>query len=138
MHGSRVAKPVVPADFRQRLETARLDGLVLFRALDKLDLSAAEIPQRMLRDLFELDADFAEALWALDQPPKSLDLRAMIRDTQTSLAKRAPLRTRFIAALPLRAHAPLADHQQRLHTSLTPADAYTDVPGRDPKTPHFR
>ena len=45
-----------------RLEVARLDLLALFRALDRMDLSPAEIPQRLLRQLFELDADFAEAL----------------------------------------------------------------------------
>src|SRR5574341_62450 len=59
----------VPADLRARLETARLDLLALFRALDRMDLAPAEIPQRLIRQLFELDADCAEALWALDQPP---------------------------------------------------------------------
>ena len=55
-----------PAGFRARLEGARLDLLALFRALDRMDLAPAEIPQRSIRQLFELDADFAEALWALD------------------------------------------------------------------------
>jgi hypothetical protein len=49
--------------------------------LDRLNLSPAEIPQRLIRQLFELDADYVEALWALDQPLGSLDLRAMLRDT---------------------------------------------------------
>ncbi len=65
----------IPTDLRARLETARLHLLALFRALDRLDLSASEIPQRLLSQLFELDADFAEALWALDQPSHSLDFR---------------------------------------------------------------
>ena len=47
----------VPADLRARLEPARLDLLALFRALDRLDLAPAEIPQRLIRQLFELDAD---------------------------------------------------------------------------------
>jgi len=68
----------IPADLRPRLEAARLDLLALFRALDRMDLSSAEIPQRLIRQLFELDADYAEALWALDQEPGTLDLRAML------------------------------------------------------------
>jgi hypothetical protein len=51
----------VPADLRARLEPARLDLLALFRALDRLDLAPAEIPQRLIRQLFELDADLNEA-----------------------------------------------------------------------------
>jgi hypothetical protein len=47
----------IPVDLRARLEAARLDLLALFRALDRLDLSPAEIPQRLIRQLFELDAD---------------------------------------------------------------------------------
>jgi hypothetical protein len=34
---------------------------------------------KMMRDLFELDADYAEALWALDHPPGRIDVRAMVR-----------------------------------------------------------
>src|SRR5881628_1294897 len=61
--------PEIPVDLRARLEAARLDLLALFRSLDQRQLSAAEIPQPLLRQLLELDADFAEALWALDQLP---------------------------------------------------------------------
>ena len=71
----------IPGDLRARLEVARLDLLALFRALDRMDLSAQEIPQRLLRQLFERDADYAEALWALDQVEGSLDRRTMLRDT---------------------------------------------------------
>ena len=53
----------IPVDLRARLERARLDLLALFRALDRMDLSPAEIPQRLIRQLFELDADYVEALW---------------------------------------------------------------------------
>src|ERR1700681_309525 len=45
----------IPGDLRARLEGARLDLLALFRALDRMDLSAQEIPQRLLRQLFETD-----------------------------------------------------------------------------------
>jgi imidazolonepropionase-like amidohydrolase len=41
----------IPVDLRARLEAARLDLLALFRALDRLDLSPAEIPQRLIRQL---------------------------------------------------------------------------------------
>src|SRR6266851_2243035 len=75
----------IPGDLPARLEVARLDLLALFRALDRMDLSPVEIPQRLLRQLFELDADFAEALWALDQPEGNFDRRAMLRDTFTAL-----------------------------------------------------
>ena len=85
---ARRAAAEIPADLRARLEAARLDLLALFRALDRMDLSPAEIPQVLIRQLFELDADFAEALWALDQQPGSLDLRAMLRDTLAALVSR--------------------------------------------------
>jgi hypothetical protein len=47
----------IPVDLTARLEAARLDLLALFRALDRMDLSAAEIPQRLIHQRFELDAD---------------------------------------------------------------------------------
>lgn len=62
--GMELRSPVrIPADLRSRLESARLNLLALFRALDQMDLTPAEIPQRLMRQLFELDADYAEALW---------------------------------------------------------------------------
>src|SRR5436309_8350551 len=54
------SSPAVPSDLRARLETARLDLLALFRALDRMHLSPAEIPQRLIGQLFELDADYVE------------------------------------------------------------------------------
>ena len=33
----------------------------------------AEIPQGLIGQLFEMEADYAEVLWALDQPPGSLN-----------------------------------------------------------------
>jgi hypothetical protein len=87
--------PAIPDDLRTRLEGARLDLLALFRSLDRMDLSADRIPQRLLRELFEIDADCAEALWALDQPTGSLDRTAMLRDTLAALNQLPPAVARF-------------------------------------------
>ena len=123
----------IPADLRARLETARLDLLALFRALDQMDLLPAEIPQRLMRQLFELDADYAEALWALDQPPASLDVRAMLRDTLAALDQLPEACARFRTRLPRRAHALLAQLEITVRDSLDPAEAYSMVPGRSPQ-----
>ena len=81
----RRPSPEIPVDLRSRLETARLDLLALFRALDRMTLTQEQIPQRLLQQLFELDADFVEALWGLDQPPGKLNMQAMVRDTLDQL-----------------------------------------------------
>src|SRR5450432_3866403 len=81
-HGSPLE---IPGDLRARLEAARLDLLALFRALDRLDLAAAEIPQRLLRQLFEKEADYAQALGALDQREEGSDRRAKLRDAIKAL-----------------------------------------------------
>ena len=124
----------IPADLRARLEAARLDLLALFRALDRMDLAPAEIPQRLIRQLLELDADFAEALWALDQPPGTLDLKLMLRDTLAALDQLPEASTRFRKNLPQRAHPALLQLEAILRHSLPPAEAYNMVPGRDPQT----
>lgn len=124
----------VPADLRARLEAARLDLLALFRALDRMDLAPAEIPQRLIRQLFELDADFAEALWALDQPPGALDLKLMLRDTLAALDQMPEASARFRKNLPRRAHPALAGLESTIRHCLPPAQAYNMVPGRDPQT----
>ena len=124
---------LVPPDLRQRLETARLELLALFRALDRMDLTAREIPQRLLHQLFELDADFAEALWALDQPSGSLDLRAMARDTLVALEQLPDSCSRFRRNLPKRAHPILPRLEATVRSSLNPREAYNMVPGRDPQ-----
>ena len=123
----------VPADFRTRLEAARLDLLALFRALDRMDLTPPEIPQRLIRQLFELDADYAEALWALDQPPGTLDLKTMLRDTLAALQQLPEASARFRKNLPRRAHPALAQLEANVRHTLLPAEAYTMVPGRDPQ-----
>ncbi|MGH9722052.1 MAG: hypothetical protein ACRD8O_17730 [Bryobacteraceae bacterium] len=123
----------VPADLRPRLEAARLDLLALFRALDRMDLTPFEIPQRLIRQLFELDADFVEALWALDQPPGRLDLPAMLRDTLAALEQLSEACARFRKNLPRRALPTLAQLELTVRQSLLPAEAYNMVPGRDPQ-----
>src|SRR5713226_1257774 len=123
----------IPGDLRARLEIARLDLLAMFRALDRMDLSPAEIPQRLLRQLFELDADLAEALWALDQPEGNLDRRAMLRDTLAALDQLPPRCTQFRGKLPARAHPTLEQLEDTVRKALNPKEAYNMVPGRDPE-----
>ena len=123
--------PIIPSNLRKRLEAARLETLALFRALDRVNLAPSEIPQALLRDLFELDADFAEALWALDQPPHSLDFRLMVRDTLASLRRWPEDFQEFLAELPSRVLQPLADQRKSILPTLTIQDAYSQVPGRD-------
>lgn len=123
----------IPPDLRARLEEARLDLLALFRALDKMNLSPAEIPQRLIRQLFELDADYVEALWALDQPPGSLDLHSMLRDTLKALDQLPGVRARFLTNLPRRAHTLLTQQEIDVRRKMDLAEAYSMVPGRSPQ-----
>jgi hypothetical protein len=123
----------VPIDLRPRLEAARLDLLALFRALDGMELSAHEIPQQLLRQLFELDADLAEALWALDQPEGTLDRRAMLRDTLTALQKLPGACASFREKLAPRVHPALEHLEITIRSGLHPKDAYNMVPGRNPE-----
>jgi len=124
----------VPADLRPRLEAARLDLLALFRALDQMDLAPAEIPQRLIHQLFELDADYVEALWALDQPRHRLDWHAMLRDTLASLEQLPAACAQFRKYLPRRAHSTLESLEPSIRKKLDPREAYNMVPGRDPKS----
>jgi hypothetical protein len=123
----------LPADLRPRLEAARLDLLVLFRALDRMDLTPAEIPHRLIRQLFELDADYVEALWALDQPVGKLDLHAMLRDMLAALEQLPEACARFRERVPSRAQPTLGTLEAELRSRLNPAEAYSMVPGRDPQ-----
>jgi hypothetical protein len=129
---ARRSAPAIPVDLRARLEAARLDLLALFRALDRMDLSPAEIPQRLIHQLFELDADYGEALWALDQPPGGLDLRAMLRDTLAALEQLPDALVRFRKTLPQRARSTLPALELSVRQTLDPVEAYNMVPGRDP------
>src|ERR1700736_6006037 len=90
----------IPADLRTRVETARLDLLALFRALDRMNLTPEQIPQRLIRQLFELDSDYVEALWGLDQPPGRLNLHALLRDTLAALEQLPAACSRFRKSLP--------------------------------------
>jgi hypothetical protein len=123
----------IPADLRERLEAARLELLALFRALDQMDLSPEEIPQGLMHALFELDADYAEALWALDQPPGRIDFRAMVRDTLASLEQLPRTSKRFRKNLAPRAHPDLENIERLIRPSLNPKEAYNMIPDRDPK-----
>ena len=123
----------VPADLRARLEAARLDLLALFRALDQMDLAPSEAPQRLIRRLFELDADYAEALWALDQPAGTMDPKLMLRDTLAALWQLPEASAQFRKHLPARAHPQLAQLEVSVRRTLLPAEAYNMVPGRDPQ-----
>ncbi len=115
---NRRSSPPIPDDLRARIEAARLDLLTLFRALDRMDLTPAEIPQ---------------PLWALDQPAGSLDLRAMLRDTLAALEQLSQAKARFRKNLPRRAHPALAEREATIRKSLKPSEAYSMVPGRDPQ-----
>ena len=123
----------IPIDLRLRLETARLDLLALFRAMDRLYLTPEQIPQRLLRQLFELDADFVEALWGLDQPPGKLNMRVMLRDTLAALSQLPAASARLRNNLPSQVHAPLAQLETAIRAKLHPVEAYNMVPGRNPQ-----
>jgi hypothetical protein len=60
------------ADLRARLEAARLDLLALFRALDRMDLTPSEIPQRLIRQVIELDAAYVECSLGTGSTSRSL------------------------------------------------------------------
>src|ERR1022692_2052824 len=127
-------KPVeIPPDLRTRLETARLDLLALFRALDGMTLTPEQIPQRLIRQLFELDADYVEALWGLDQPPGKLNLHAMLRDTLAALEQLLPACSRLRKNLPPQTQLILPQLELTIRANLNPAEAYNMVPGRDPQ-----
>ena len=124
--------PIIPGNLRKRLETARLDALALFRALDRVDLTLSEIPQALLRELFELDADFAEGLWALDQPLDSMNFRGGVSIALPALEIWPEDRDEFLDCLPSRVLQPLAAQRESIRHTLTIQDAYSQVPGRDP------
>ncbi len=127
-------RPAIPPELRPRLENARLNLLSLFRAIDQMFLSPDEIPQDLLHDLFELDADYAEALWALDKPPKSLDFNAMLSDTVAALDGLPDAIIHFLKELQPEVQPELKILKDSLLSSLHPLEAYNQVPGRDPKS----
>ena len=108
--------------------------MALFRALDRMDLTPAEIPQRLIRKLFEPDADYVEALRGLDQPPGKLGLNAMLRDTLAALEQLPDACSRLRSNLPPRSQPALSRLEASIRAELNPAEAYNMVPGRDPRS----
>ena len=123
----------IPVDLRTRLETARLDLLALFRALDRMYLTPDQIPQRLIRQLFELDADYVEALWGLDQPPGKLNLQLMLRDTLAALDQLPTACSRLRKNLPPQTLPTLSQFELAIRANLNPAEAYNMVPDRNPQ-----
>lgn len=95
-------------------------------------MPSAQLPQPETHTLFDLDADCAEALWALDQPSNSLDFAAMVRDTRASLDALPDARQRVRSRLPAPAAQTAVKLEQAIRAALDPAEAYNDVPGRNP------
>ncbi len=120
----------LPEGFRQRLEAARLDLRALFRAADQL-LVGQQLPDELHR-LFELDADFAEALHIMDIAPRRIDVRAMLRDTEASFAEVNEARAEFLDTLAAPIRKRLETRAAVVRATLDPDDAYLDIPGRDP------
>ena len=127
-----VNKKSIPADLRPKLEDARLDALALFRSLDTLGVSPESLPHQF-HSLAELDADFAEALWALDQPAKALNFNRMLKDTLAALQLWPRRFNDFVAALDATAAHSLLKRIPVVRHSLEPSEAYSGVPGRNPR-----
>ncbi len=135
-HRSATAGPsrleqALPPGFRGRLEAARLDLRALFRATDQLGI-AHDLPDEITQ-LFELDADFAEALHVMDLAPGGIDVRTMLRDTEASLARIAASRAEFLDSLAGPTRKRLEARVPAVRATLLPQDAYIDIPGRDPR-----
>jgi hypothetical protein len=118
--------PLNPERLRHQLEQARLDLRALFRALDQLGL-AQNLPKE-LKQLMNLDADFAEALWVLNQPPARFDMRAMIRDTTTSLRRLPEAPQHFLHSFDENTRHLLTQQINLVRSMLAPTDAYADIP----------
>ncbi len=119
-----------PPGLRGNLEEMRLNLLSLFRTLDRLHL-AQDLPGE-LRRLFELDADLAEALWVLDQPVGRFDVAAMTQDSLASIEAALQTSVEFLDTLPLGDRIRVAETLPSLRKSLSPEEAYNQIPGRDP------
>jgi hypothetical protein len=122
-----------PAAWRARLEQARLETLALLRALDQGRLAPRDLPHAALAHLAALDADCAEALWALDQPRGALDVDAMVRETRTSLDALAVARDHVRTGVPDDTRTRLQTLEPLIRATLDLTEAYNDVPGRDPQ-----
>jgi hypothetical protein len=127
---ARRVRDKVPRDLQARLETARLDSLALFRALDQLALVPPEVDEHVLHTLFELDADFAEALVVLDFPLRGIDVATMLADTLASLGRVPTVRHDLLLGLEPDVRASLAQMQTRVRSTLAPEDAYHSITDR--------
>lgn len=119
----------IPPELRGRLESTRLELLALFRALDRMMLGQ-DFPDE-LRQLGELDADFAEALHVMDLPPGRFDFAAMVRDTMASFASLPAAREEFLACFDGPTRDALVGRAVATRGLLRPEDAYLGIPGRD-------
>ncbi len=124
---------LVPVDLRARLEQARLETIALLRALDQAALAPRDLPHVALAALARLDADCAEALWAIDQPPGPLDLDAMVRDTLASLDALAEVRAHVRLGVPAARRPRLQTLEPLIRATLDPREAYNDLPGTNPQ-----
>ncbi len=124
---SKGRRPSITPDLRKSLETARLDLLALFRALDRSGLTEKEIPQTQLHELFELDADFAEALFVMDNPPPDLDMRAMLKDTLASLEALPEAIKTFYKLLPEKYRRRLDSLKAAIRSAMTDREAYHGI-----------
>lgn len=130
---ARRVSPFIPKDLRARLEAARLDTLALLRALDQAFVIPSHLPQPHTHQLFELDADCVEALWALDRPAGSLDFKKMVRDTVASLDRLPNARENVRSRLRNADKSGVLSLEPLIRQRLDPLEAYNDVPGRDPQ-----
>jgi hypothetical protein len=124
---------VVPPELRTELEEARLGLRALYRAMDQSHI-AQHLPPKVRR-LFELDADFAEALWVLDQPNRLYNLSQMVRDIHASLARLSPALEDFLASIAPEERRSLERDAKEVRKELPREAAYLDIPGRHPKRP---
>jgi len=101
--------------------------LALLRAIDRAFIAPRNLPEHELHQLYELDADCAEALWALDQPAGSLDFRAMVRDSLASLDQLAAARELVRARIPSAAQPIVLTLEKSIRAKLARPEAYNDV-----------
>jgi hypothetical protein len=116
---------------RPQLEQRRLDLRALFRTLDQLRL-AQDMPDE-LHELFELDADLAEALCVLDRPPPGMNWNAMLEDTHNALASLDDATAAFLNTLRPALARHCAALAAQVRPTLTLEDAYLDIPRGGPR-----
>ena len=90
-----------------------------------------QLPDELHR-LFELDADFAEALHVMDIDLRGIDVRAMLRDTEASFAEVSDARAEFLDTLDAPIRKRIETRVAVVRATLDTDDAYLDIPGRNP------